>query len=101
MKPLILASTSPFRKALLNELGIQYEAVAPPFEEVNTEQLKPEAMAAAFARGKAGSLAEAYPDSLILGSDQVPALGDHILRKPESLSDAVSNSWHSLGKHIA
>ena len=98
MKPLILASTSPFRRALLDDLGISYEAVAPPFDEVNTQLLKPEDMAADFARGKAASLADRYPQALILGSDQVPALGDQILRKPESPADAVEQLMALSGR---
>lgn len=98
MKPLILASTSPYRKALLNDLGIPFQAVAPPFEEENTQQLAPRKMAEAFARGKAQSLAEQFPQALILGSDQVPALGDEILRKPESPSEAVEQLMKLSGQ---
>lgn len=90
MKEFILASTSPYRKAILDSLGLPYRSASPAFEEINEDNLGPREMADAFARGKAWSLRDRFPHALILGSDQVPALGDTILRKPESPSEAVA-----------
>ena len=95
MKPLILASTSPYRRALLDDLGLQYTAAAPLFEEVDPGGLTPQTLAETFARGKAASLRQEYPDSLIIGSDQVPALGESILRKPGTL-EAAANQLMAL-----
>ena len=89
MRSLILASTSPYRKALLEQLGIDFVAVAPRFVEEDSSGLNPEEMAAAFAKGKAESLRQEYPEGWILGSDQVPALGTMILRKPNNSEEAV------------
>jgi len=86
---LVLASTSSYRRRLLDAAGVAYEARAPSFVEDHEVALAPDAMAIAFARGKASSLRDAYPDALIVGSDQVPALGPRILTKPETRERAI------------
>lgn len=92
MRRLVLASTSRYRRELLDRLAIPYEAAAPPFDEEAARALdptlSPEGMAIAFSVGKARSLADAYPDALIIGSDQVPALGDVVLHKPGTMENA-------------
>lgn len=99
MKPLILASTSPFRGQLLRDFGIAYRAHAPSFEErVPDAPLPPLAVASRFARGKALSLRETYPNHWILGSDQVPAFENAILRKPVSTEDAVEQLLRLQGR---
>lgn len=92
MRRVILASTSRYRRELVDRLGLVYEASAPPFDEeaarLEDPTLTPRAMAIAFSEGKVKSLANAYPDALILGGDQVPAMGDTILTKPETRDNA-------------
>jgi septum formation protein len=92
MRRLVLASTSRYRRELFDRLGLGYEAVAPPFDEeaarLADPTLTPRAMAVGFSEGKVRSLAAAYPDALILGGDQVPALGETILVKPETRANA-------------
>ena len=88
MRPLILASTSPFRRALLERLGLPFEAVAPIFDESAQPGLGPLATAEAFAEGKARSLCQAHPSSLIIGADQVLELEGEIVRKTTSEADA-------------
>ncbi|HVY62484.1 MAG TPA: Maf family protein, partial [Planctomycetota bacterium] len=74
MRRLILASTSKYRRELLSRLGLPFEAVAPEFDEDAAKpalrSLAPEALVAYLARKKAESLAERFPDALIVGSDQ-------------------------------
>lgn len=99
MKPLILASTSPFRGQLLRDFGIAHRAHAPLFEEnVPDPLLPPLDIATRFARGKALSLREAYPNHWILGSDQVPEFENAILRKPASTVDAVEQLLRLQGR---
>jgi septum formation protein len=92
MRRLILASTSRYRRELVDRLGLPYEAAAPPFDEeaarLDDPSLGARAMAIAFSEGKVRSLAATYPDALILGGDQVPALGEAILVKPETKANA-------------
>jgi septum formation protein len=85
---LILASTSKYRRALLDAAGIEYEAASPPFEEDHRQKLSPEEMVVAFARGKAESLAS--PDALVIGADQIPELDGQILTKPGSRDGAIA-----------
>ena len=68
---LVLASTSKWRKATLERLGLAFEQVAPDFDEKDDEGLAPRDVARRFAEHKATSLVDRYPDSLLLGSDQV------------------------------
>ncbi|MAT23532.1 MAG: septum formation protein Maf [Sandaracinus sp.] len=81
---LILASTSPYRRELLDRLGVPYEAVPHHCDEgpVMAAGGPPEAGAGALARAKAESLREACPGAWILGSDQVAEVDGAILGKP-------------------
>lgn len=84
---LILASTSRYRRALLEAAGVEFTAASPPFNEDHSRTLTPEAMVVAFARGKAESLAA--PDAVVIGADQIPALEDRILTKPGGRQAAI------------
>jgi septum formation protein len=86
MKPFVLASTSRFRRALLDRLGLPYEVKRPDFEEIAPEGMAPADVARAFAEGKARSV-EALPGQWVIGSDQVPEIAGRTLRKAESLDD--------------
>ena len=80
MTRLVLASTSPYRKALLARLGLPFTTAAPNVEESARDGERPDELAARLALEKAQSVAG--PGSIVLGSDQVAALGGRILRKP-------------------
>ncbi|MDQ7063507.1 MAG: nucleoside triphosphate pyrophosphatase [candidate division KSB1 bacterium] len=80
--PIILASTSPYRRQLLERLRLPFEAVAPGVEETLLPDEKPAGRALRLAWMKAEALANRYPDALIIGGDQVAALGDTVLQKP-------------------
>ncbi|OEU74913.1 MAG: septum formation protein Maf [Desulfuromonadales bacterium C00003068] len=70
-RPLILASTSPYRQQLLQQLGLPFTAVAPLGEEFLDQSVAPELLVKHLALQKASSLRDSYDDALILGSDQV------------------------------
>lgn len=82
---LILASTSSYRRELLARLGLDFECAAPSFEEPaaagEVTEAAARARAEAHAQGKANSLRAAYPESLILGSDQVCHCDGRVLSK--------------------
>jgi septum formation protein len=82
----VLASASPQRRAILEQLGVAFEVEPAGVEEV--EQGDPEAVALANATAKARVVAAARPDSLVLGADTVVALGDRILPKPADAGQA-------------
>lgn len=85
---IILASTSPRRRELLNLLGISFEIIAPTCEEVISPDIAPSEQAKQFAKDKAESVALHHPDDLVLGSDTVIEIDDSLLGKPEDLKDA-------------
>jgi len=106
---LVLASTSTYRKALLDRLGLPYRAVAHACdEEPVMERGGPAAeVALTLARAKAQSLASVYPEALILGSDQVVELDGKILGKPGTEEKArvqlgvLSGRMHRLVTAVA
>jgi septum formation protein len=89
MRHVVLASTSRYRRALLERLRIPFEAAPPRYDEREPPGEGAEAIAETHALGKARSLAVAYPESLIIGSDQVVSLEDRILGKPGTRARAI------------
>jgi len=81
-RPVLLASTSRHRRALLNRLQIPFDACDPAVEEIRAAGEAPPALALRLARAKAEAVAARYPGALVIGSDQVCALGDRVLGKP-------------------
>lgn len=94
-RPLILASTSPYRQALLMRLGLPFVAVKPLYEEAPLA-LPPAETAREQARRKAHSLRGVYPEALIIGCDQVCALNGECLGKPGSY-EAAAQQLRRLG----
>lgn len=86
MPELILASTSPYRKQLMNRLAVPFRVIASEVEESawKDEVSAPDELAVALARAKANSVAQQEPDAVVIGSDQVAALGSEVLDKPGS-----------------
>ncbi len=96
---LILASTSPYRRALIERLGLACQAVPPPFEELRPGEIAdPAELVATNALGKAGSLCERYPEALIIGSDQVAVCEDEVLLKPGTESRAIEQLGRLAGR---
>ncbi|MGA7826460.1 MAG: nucleoside triphosphate pyrophosphatase [Geobacteraceae bacterium] len=89
-KKLVLASTSPYRRELLERLGIPFEAVAPRFDEQLDQGIVPEELVKNLALGKALSLADDFPDAVIIGSDQVFVAAGEIVGKPETAEKAFA-----------
>lgn len=88
---LILASTSPYRRELLNRLGLRFRCVAPAFDEeaFPREGLSPRGVAEALARGKAESVFEHTPNAVVVGSDQLVSLDGRVFGKPGTAEAAV------------
>lgn len=81
-RPLILASTSPYRRELLGRLGLPFQVESPGVDETALPGEAPAARAARLAAAKAMAVALRHPGALVIGSDQVAALGDTVLDKP-------------------
>ena len=87
--PLVLASASPRRLALLRQIGVEPDLVHPAdIDETPGRDETPRRLAERLARGKAGAVAERYPDAFVLGSDTLVAVGRRILNKPEDEAEA-------------
>jgi septum formation protein len=85
---LVLASTSRYRRALLDRLGLPYAAVAPDADEAPLPGEAPAATALRLAEAKARSVAGAFPRALIVGSDQVADADGTVVGKPGSAAAA-------------
>ncbi len=88
MRRIVLASTSPFRRELMERLGIPFETAEPVFEEIVEPGEEPGELVKRLALGKAMSMAGEYPDALIIGSDQVFVSRGEIIGKPGSVERA-------------
>lgn len=89
MRNLILASSSPFRRQILDKLNLEYSCISPDIDESALEHESAEELVARLSASKARKIAEKTPNSLIIGSDQVAVLGDEILGKPHTHENAV------------
>jgi septum formation protein len=97
-RPLVLASTSRYRRALLDRLGLAYEARAPLYEEEHDLALPPDELVQELARRKAVSLGPVCPDALVLGADQVAELDGAVLLKPGTPERAVEQLGRLAGR---
>ena len=96
---IILASTSKYRKQLLEAAGIHAECVAPEYDEKPIDGMHPLEQIAEFARGKASSVAAKYPNSIIIASDQGLFNGSELVGKPGTFENAckqleITNTCH-------
>lgn len=87
--PLVLASTSRYRRALLERLSIPFEVIHPDVDEQRLPEESPVEMVKRLAEAKARAVASHYPAAWIIGCDQTAALGDLILGKPGNHANAV------------
>ncbi|MCF6217837.1 MAG: Maf-like protein [Gammaproteobacteria bacterium] len=100
MQPLILASTSPFRRELLGKLGLPFQCASPDIDESRHTDEQPAALVARLAEQKAKAVANNHPNSLIIGSDQVAILNKQILGKPGNHTRATQQLQQASGKII-
>jgi septum formation protein len=100
MRRLILASTSPYRRALLERLGVPFSVVAPRCDEEvwRAEVADPFELAVTLARVKAESVASAHPGAVVIGCDQVCALDGEVLGKPGDRVRALAQLRRLAGR---
>jgi septum formation protein len=96
--PLLLASRSPQRRAILEQLGIPFEVVAPPYDEEPVEGVDAAELVRAHARAKARSVAEGSGDRPVLGVDTEVVLDGRIYGKPGDATEAEGMLEHLGGK---
>ena len=94
---LILASTSPYRRELLERLGLDFAVVNPEVDEAHIAGEPPTERALRLAMQKAEAVAVLNPGSVVIGSDQVAAAGGVILDKPGTVERACQQLRHLSG----
>lgn len=87
--PIYLASTSPYRRELLQRLHLPFTVVSPSVDEKQMPDESPQAMALRLAEAKARAVAVLYANALVIGSDQVADLSGTALGKPLTHANAV------------
>jgi septum formation protein len=87
MNPLILASTSPYRRMLLERFGVPFETARPGVTEEYVAGESASDRALRLSMAKAEEVASRHPGAVVIGSDQVAAAGQRVLDKP---GDAVT-----------
>ncbi|RJG43315.1 Maf-like protein [Mesorhizobium sp. DCY119] len=109
---IILASASPFRKALLANAGIEFTAIPADVDERALEAplegtgATPEDVASILAEAKAINVSESHPGALVIGCDQTLSLGDRVFHKPRDKEDArrhlldLSGKTHQLNSAV-
>lgn len=100
MLPLILASSSRYRRQLLDKLQLPYTWHSPDIDETPHADESPEQLVSRLAKQKALALGERFPANLIIGSDQVASLENRILGKPGNHQKAVEQLLLMQGKTV-
>lgn len=97
---IILASTSPYRRALLARLVPEFECIPPQVDETPLQGEAPGDLAGRLATAKAQAVASRFPDALVIGSDQVASLDGDIRGKPGTAEAAMAQLRASSGRHV-
>jgi len=99
-QPIILASTSPYRRELLARLGLPFAVANPQTDETPLPDESPERLALRLSEAKARAVASEFPDALIIGSDQVATVDGKIYGKPGNHERAVEQLRTLSGKTV-
>lgn len=97
---LVLASTSPFRRAILDKLGIKFDIASPNTDETALEGENPKNLVERLSIAKAKAVADNVSSSLVIGSDQVSVIDDEIIGKPQTHENAVKQLQNASGKTV-
>lgn len=99
-RPLILASTSRYRRELLERLRLKFSTVAPEVDETPLPAETPAVLAQRLALAKAQAVARLNPQALVIGSDQVADLQGQCLGKPGDHDKAVAQLRAMRGREV-
>ena len=100
MQQLILGSTSPSRKALLEKLNVPFITDSPQTDESPHDGESPAQLVQRLAEAKARDVGRRYPDALIIGSDQVACVDSEIVGKPGNRKNAITQLSAANGKAV-
>ncbi|MEL6883302.1 MAG: Maf family nucleotide pyrophosphatase [Pseudomonadota bacterium] len=102
--PILLASTSETRAALLRNAGVEFEVIAPRVDEdaikaaLLQEGAAPRRIADVLAESKARRIGDKRPDAMVIGCDQVLSFEEQMLSKPDDPAAALDQLMHMQGK---
>ena len=110
-RPLILASSSKFRRMLMENAGLSFESRAADIDERQIEAglvgASPDIVALTLAKAKALDVSRHYPSAIVIGSDQTMSLDHRVYHKPKSREEAresllsLSDRTHRLNSAVA
>jgi septum formation protein len=100
MLPIILASSSPYRRELLNKLSLPFTCHSPDINEAALQGEPPEDLVKRLALEKAKAVAINHPNALIIASDQVAVLDGHVMTKPHTHENAIKQLTRSSGHTV-
>ncbi len=99
-RPLVLGSTSRYRRELLQRLNLPFDVTAPHVDETPLPGEAPRALALRLALAKAHAVAQQHPDAVVIGSDQVADLAGEPLGKPGHHERAVQQLRQMRGQTV-
>lgn len=99
-RQLVLASTSPFRRELLERLQLPFATAAPEVDEQRQDGEPPQALVQRLAEAKARAVEDRFPEALIIGSDQVACLDQQVLGKPGDRDRARAQLRQASGREV-
>jgi len=100
MSRIVLGSSSPFRKSLLEKLDLSFDCDSPDIDETPMKDEHPRDMVARLAKEKANAIAERHPQSIIIASDQCATLDGEIIGKPGDHENAVAQLKKASGRTV-
>ncbi len=99
--PIILASSSQYRRGLLDRFLTEYQTVSPALDESAEDSADPLELASKLARKKAEKVASGHRNSVIIGADQLAVLDGKVLGKPGDHQSAVKQLMAASGKSVS
>ena len=97
---LILASTSPFRKSILDKLGVDFDITSPAVDETAQPNETPQHLVERLSIAKAKAIADKSENVLVIGSDQVSVIDSEIIGKPHTHENAMQQLKNASGKTV-
>lgn len=97
---LVLASTSPYRRQLLERFGLPFQSAAPNIDERRRPGESAQVMVLRLAEAKARAIAAMYPNALVIGSDQVACIEEDVLGKPGERANAIAQLERASGRTV-
>ena len=99
-RKIILASSSPYRKMLLERLPLDFTVLSPSIDETPHPDELPAGLVARLAKEKARAVSAQHPDALVIGSDQMAVFQNRIIGKPGSVQKAVEQLQQFSGQCV-